>query len=438
MEKPIIFNGLDDFKIPKCDVKIVEDYDMNGNLFRTFLIKIQKGDYIHYKNDKKYGVVPDTLPKKDIICALMELGDSPSADTISHYFNNYGFFLSHEHLQIDVYERYTETDIIDYIRFLQNIIKLTNYYSIYVSLPESNNKLNYTEICNLFIGTLFSGKHILNQCGIAENNIESLQTIIGFRFLDDYNNCIKKYEWPSRRGIYEAYPMSDEGDYEPDLIGDYEPDLIGYYTVEPFEDYLSYCNSDIIDGEYYVYNNIGNINRVTSDKLTYYGDERKITEFLWKLSNCKKLIYPDNIDSYDIDYTDCEEFYGRVPRVIELNNTDSNTIELQNELMNAVQISINIIMNEVIQYIYPVIHTEEHSSTSYITWNFKNIIFVIFMELVNIKIDKFECRACCKEDCPKKGSYYYIADAKNTLKTCYEKACRSRMNKHLFDYRSKE
>lgn len=416
MDKPITLKGLDNLKIPKCNVLVDNIHDENGKPFNKFKIRIIPGEYINYMNDTKIGLIPETNPDKDLIVALMELGDDPKIDDIVHFFESYGFFLSHTNITDDKYRDYSEQTIKKFIRYIQKIIILMNSYKIY-SQPDMQNRksLDYTQLCNLLIDVIFTKSFLLydknDDLFIMNDNI-----LLGFNYRDDFINTCHSCGLPRPEPVFD-----DSGIKAYDI------------TCHPFDDFIRYRNEGRIS-IFYDDHNFDN-----NPSPTWKTPEQKlIYTFLYHLLNSNRFKYTEEIafideDEETRDYLIKNNKVYEIPYIENLNGLEEPIISLQNELISVIPFIILEQIRSIIKNIYPnpTIINNELS----VSFGFKNLTNVIFWELLNFEQEKYECRKCCKEDCPLVGRYYFIVDSKNKSKKCYSTACRNRINKQLFDQR---
>ena len=409
MDKPIRFDGLERFKLPECETIPSTKYDEYGNASGIILIKINSDRYIEYTNDIKIGITAVTSPKKDLISAIMELGDNPTEKELADFFSKYGFFLSIENLSDTKYTEYSVASLTNYINYIQKNINLISFYTKYMTSNElEKDGFNYTEICNMFIDVLFS------QIAILNDSLPFQKKELGYDYADDFREYCRKYKRPSKAPVFKVVTKEEAESYN-ESVGEY-PDCIKLYDIyiEPFEDFVDFC--------------------ITTEKK-YSNSEIQLFHFLKELSNNNYLKYENDINdhywgnNYDIEHG--------IPHVIDFDKDNEPTLALQKELMHLLPKIINIQINKVIKNVYPIIEYNSNNSVQ-ISWNLKNLLCVIFMELANIEMGGFECRCCCKDNCPIKGSYYFIIDAKNNSRTCYDLKCRNKINKRLFDEKKKK
>lgn len=415
MDKPIVFKGLENFKVPKCDVLIDSFHDEKGNPFNMIKIKIIPDEFINYRNKKKIGIVPDSIPDKDLIVALLELGDNPDTNDLTQFFKSYGFFLSHSNDKNGNYLNYPEESIKRQIIYIQKIVYLLNSYTIFSQLDSQNrNSLDYTYLCNLFLDVVYSKKFWLYNDNSSNLSAMNENIVLGYDFRDDFEVTSDSL------GLPRTEPIFDE-----------DGQKYSEYACYPFNDFIRYRNEGKISIHFDYYN-------FDDDSApTWKNDiQKQVYTFLYHLLERKKFKYTENI-SYDFededhyDYLDKKYKIYEIPHIKNLNGTDKNTISLQNELMSIIQFVINEQINYIIKNIYPKLTKINDELT--LSWHFTNITNVIFMELLSIELGEYEIRQCCKEDCPLVGKYYFIVDSKNMIKKCYSQACRNRINKRKYD-----
>ena len=415
MDKPILFKGLERFKVPKCDVLIDNFHDEKGTPFNMIKIKIIPGEFINYRNEKKIGIVPDSIPDKDLVVALLELGDNPDTNDLTQFFKSYGFFLSHSNVKDGNYMNYPEVSIKRQILYIQKIVYLLNSYTIFSQLDTQNrNSLDYTYLCNLFLDIVYTKKFLLYDNKSSNLSAMNDNIDLGYDFRDDFEANVHSL------GLPRVEPIFNEDDIK-----------ISEYACNPFDDFIRYRNEGRIS-IYFDYQNFDD-----DPAPTWINDiQKKVYTFLYHLLERKKFKYTEDIsyifeDEKHYDYLDINNKIYEIPHIDNLNGTDKNTISLQNELMSVIQFVINEQINYIIKNIYPQL-TKINDELS-LSWHFTNITNVIFMELLSIELGEYEIRKCCKEDCPLVGKYYFIVDSKNMIKKCYSQACRNRINKRKYD-----
>lgn len=424
MDKKIQFSGLERFRLPECTTIPNTKYDEYGNASGIILIKYNSDRYIEYTNDKNVGITTVTAPNKDLIAALMELGDSPTENELAEFFSKYGFFLSSESLSDTKYTEFSVESLTYYINYIQKIIKLINFHAKYIASAESEKtNLDYCKACNILIDVLFSHDVHLN------GSLPSSENTLGYNYANNFEECCKECHWPRSVPVYE-YTSNNEIDFFLKTYGEYpEPTIKGHTLIEPFEDFLDFCING--NAEYNFSSQLP-----FPPNIIYTNKEKELFHFLEELLNNNYLKYENDINDYYFrnQYFNTEQ---GIPHVINLNQNDIHTLTLQKEFMSLLPEIINIQINAIIQNVYPIIEYDQDKSVK-ISWKFNNLLCVIFMELVNIEMGGFECRNCCKDNCPIKGSYYFIVDAKNNSRLCCEKKCRTKINKRLFDEKKKK
>ena len=273
MDKPILFKGLENFKIPKCDILVDSIHDENGKPFNKFKIKIISGEFINYKNDKKIGIVPDSNPEKDIVVALMELGDNPDTNKIVQFFKSYGFFLSHSNIEDEKYRDYSEAAIKKYIRYIQKIVSLLNSYTIYSQMNNTIRKgLDYTQLCNLFLDIIYTKIFTLYDNSASPLDMSD-NIALGFDYRDDFIISSHNLGLPRSEPIFD-----DEG-----------CSSVGYLTY-PFDDFIKYRN----EGRISIFYNHHDFD--TKRVPTWTNHYRKVVyTFLYHLLERKKLKYTVDI-----------------------------------------------------------------------------------------------------------------------------------------------
>ena len=415
MDKPIIFEGLEDFVIPRCDVTINSDHDDNGNPFITFQIKKIPDSFIRYTNDRKYGIVPDTSPNKDLIVAIMELGADPSPESISDFFTNYGFFFSKLENNENKLIRYTKNKIVKVFHYIQDLVILHNYSALYNAYKDTNiidSLFDNTHICNSMIKSAYidifslqaENEFILTDSHINETNDYQF----GLNYHSNFDNLCNTFKLPRS----EYYYRNNSGGNIFELRNS-------------FDDYIDYCNNN---SELTIDLDQTNTTRPNGKAITISDSERILSEFLLELRGKRKLKYKHDINEYIVELYIPLEIEREIPYVTKLGN--SNTI--RDRIMNIVSMIIREKLNGIIKNVHPQITNISDNHPS-ISWNFENLLCVIFTELACLETNGFECRACCKEECPDKGKYFFIIDVKNKTKKCHNKACRTKVNKRIFD-----